>query len=363
MKLRAGRSRWCGVCRSGLLIVFAWRKRRWSGACGCLAWLLGLLGCAWLASVVLRLLRRRGRDRFAPPDGDIDPTKRPMPVQQRVPAKTYRRPDPLIYCQTYLMAQGVAVTWDNPDIRLERKGKVVPSHALKAGTDYEIVARVWNGSDEAPAIDLPVRFSYLEFGIGTVRHELGVGKVDDLPVKGAPGLPAFARFGWKTPSAPGHYCLQVELEWPDDANPANNLGQENTDVQALNSPRARFVVPVRNDAPVRRRLTFEVDSYAIGELAPCPPGPRDGDVTSARAREAHRRRALARHTRGAHPVPEGWTVEFGPEELTLSPGEQIELSVEVVAPDGFEGRQGFNLNAFAEDRLVGGVTLTAEGKA
>jgi len=316
-----------------------------------------------LATVVLRLLRRRGRDRFAPPDGDLDLSKRPTGVQQRVPAQTYRRPDPLIYCQTYLMARGVAVTWDNPDIHLERNGTPVPSHALEASTDYEIVARVWNGSVQAPAIDLPVRFSYLEFGIGTVRHELGVGQVDDLPVKGAPGLPAFARLGWKTPGVAGHYCLQVELDWPDDANPDNNLGQENTDVKALNSPRAVFVVPVRNDAPGRRRLTFEVDSYEIGEPAPCPPGPEDGGVLSPREREERRRRSLARHTYGAHPVAKGWTVGLDVQELTLAPGEQVELGVEVLAPEGFEGRQAFNLNAFANDILVGGVTLIAEGKA
>lgn len=312
--------------------------------------------------MLLRLLRNRGRDRFAPPDGEVDTSKRLQPVHQRVPAKLYRRPDPLIYCQTYLISQGVAVTWDNPDIHLERDHKSVSSHDLETGVDYEIVARVWNGSTRAPAVDLPVRFSYLQFGIGTVRNELGVGKVDDLPVKGAAGLPAFARMPWRTPTTPGHYCIQVELLWDDDANPANNLGQENTDVKALNSPRASFVVPVRNDAPARRLLRLEMDAYTMGEPAPCPP-PGDDATDPLDEREERRRRSRARHARGAHPVPPGWTVALDSEELALSPGEQVDVNVEVIAPDGFEGRQTFNVNAFAGETLVGGVTLVAEGKA
>src|SRR4051794_27344807 len=31
-------------------------------------------------------------------------------------------PDPLIYSQTELLAQGLAVTWDNPDVQLFRLG-------------------------------------------------------------------------------------------------------------------------------------------------------------------------------------------------------------------------------------------------
>src|SRR5215212_9149113 len=34
----------------------------------------------------------------------------------RIPDPLIRRPDPCIYSQTYLMAQGLPVTWDNPDI-------------------------------------------------------------------------------------------------------------------------------------------------------------------------------------------------------------------------------------------------------
>ena len=273
-----------------------------------------------------------------------------------VPAWAYRQPDPLIYSQQYLQAQGLAVTWDNPDIHVELpSGGIVDSHSLAPDTDYVVVARVWNGATTAPAVDLPVKVSYLEFGIGTVRHDVGLGSVD-LPVKGAPGCPAFARVPWRTPAAAGHYCLQVELVWDDDANPANNMGQHNTDVRPLNSPRAASTFPLRNDGARERVLRLEVDGYRIPVQDPCPPGDRDED--------AHRRRArLARHDRDAWPVAEGWDVAVHPREALLGPGEAAEIAVEVAAPDGFSGREVVNLHAYDGEQLVGGVTLYVEGTA
>src|SRR5215211_6669859 len=198
---------------------------RW---CRRLLRLLFLLWLAWLIRSLIRLCRVARRE--------------PRGREHDVPAWAYRQPDPLIYSQTFLQAQGLAVTWDNPDIHLERPaqpGTPVDSHSLDPSTDYVVVARVWNGSTTAPAVDLPVHASYLEFGIGTIRHEIGQTSVD-LPVKGAAGTPAFARIPWRTPAAAGHYCLQLELIWADDAEPGNNLGQHNTDVRPLNSPRANF---------------------------------------------------------------------------------------------------------------------------
>src|SRR5712692_2975596 len=43
----------------------------------------------------------------------------------------FKRPDPMIYDQYYLMSQGIAVTWDNPDIRIELGGVPVSPHLLK----------------------------------------------------------------------------------------------------------------------------------------------------------------------------------------------------------------------------------------
>ena len=52
-----------------------------------------------------------------------------------IPPEVYKRADPLIYSQTYrtyLMEQGLAVTWDNPDIKLYDNGVPVSSSQLQA---------------------------------------------------------------------------------------------------------------------------------------------------------------------------------------------------------------------------------------
>jgi hypothetical protein len=227
-----------------------------------------------------------------------------------------------------------------------------------------VVARVWNGSTTAPAPGLPVSVSYLDFGAGTTRHDVGRTTVD-LPVKGAGGAPAFARVGWRTPAHPGHYCLQVELLWDDDANPANNMGQHNTDVKPLNSPHAAFTVPVRNDREDRRAVTFRVDTYAIPPQEPCSDGrtgTADGPGRADQETDEDRsRRALDRHRPAAWPLPPGWRVDVEPAEVVLRPGEQIDVTVDITAPDGFVGRQAINLHADAGSDLLGGVTLYVDG--
>jgi hypothetical protein len=249
----------------------------------------------------------------------------------------------MIYSQRFLMDQGLAVTWDNPDIHLERNGVPVSSSELRTGTAYDVVARVWNTSREAPAIALPVHFASLSFGIGAARTPIGTTTVD-VPVLGAAGLPVLARVEWNTPDTAGHYCIQVELEWPDDANLANNLGQENTDVLPLNSPRAQFRFPVRNDAPQPRTLELVVDSYAIPPLPRCGP-----DRPPAR-----------RHALDGFAVPDDWHVTVTPATLRLQAGEARNVTVDVIAPDDFTGRKAFNVNAFTPQGLAGGVTLYVE---
>jgi len=163
-----------------------------------------------------------------------------------------------------------------------------------------------------------VKVSYLEFGIGTTRHDVGMDKVD-LPVKGAAGCPAFAHVDWRTPNVPGHYCLQVELLWDDDANPANNMGQHNTNVQPLNSPHAAFTFPVRNDRPTRRAVTLQIDSYRIPALEPC-------STDRANNKRDQRQVLLDRHRREAWPVPPGWTVVAHPSEV-VSKGDKVQCVI------------------------------------
>ncbi len=333
-------------------------RRRASGWIWAL-WLLLLAFLWWLAGFLQlrKFLRFEGRGDDAGPSqqGAREPDCLPIPTD------VYRRPDPMIYSQTYLMSQGLSVTWDNPDIHLELGGVPVGPSDLVVNTEYDIVARIWNGSNNAPAVNLPVRFSYLDFGIGTANVPIGFDKVD-LPVNGAVGHPAIAHRKWKTPKTAGHYCIQVEPVWPDDANPANNLGQENTNVKALNSPHAAFTFPVRNDGRLERTLALEIDGYTVHDPGSCEdPRPAATAAMNDDEKEQHRQAAVVRHGRGRHPLPDGWRVTVDPPELRIEPGKSGDVTVDVTAPDGFLGRQGINVNAFAGDRLVGGVTLYVDG--
>ena len=299
-----------------------------------LAWLV------WLICGVCRIGRLHLRDKEC--------------RRTNVPPWAVRKADPLIYSQPFLQAKGLAVTWDNPDIHVElaaNPGVAVDSHSLTPATPYVVVATIWNGSTDAPAVELPVKLSYLEFGVSTVRHDVATVTVD-LAVKGAPGCPAIARIPWTTPPTPGHYCLQVELIWADDLEPGNNLGQHNTDVKPLNSPHAAFTFPVRNDQDRARHFRFVLDAYAIPPLEPCNDEPGQADDG----------RRLRRHDPQAWPIPEGWRVLVDPERADVAGQGSVDVTVDVTAPDGFRGRQAINVSAFEDSILVGGVTLYVEGE-
>ncbi len=317
-------------------------------------WLLKLYLVASLIAVLLALMQLLRRCLRQAPRRPDEPTPSDSGV---VPEWAVRDADPLIYSQPWLLARGLAVTWQNPDVHLElpsAPGVAVDTWQLAPDTVYDVFARVWNGSTEGPVAGLPVRFSYLDFGIGGVSVPIADDEVN-LPVKGAAGTPAIASVAWRTPPAPGHYCLQVLLDWPYDADPGNNLGQHNVEVKALNSPQAAFIVPVRNHGrrPIDVRLT--VDAYALQPLRPCEPPEPDRDPD-------HVRRA---HGPEAHPVPEGWTVALGEagQGVPLQAGETADVTVTMTAPVGFAGRQAINLNGWDGNRLLGGVTLIAEGDA
>jgi hypothetical protein len=265
-------------------------------------------------------------------------------------------PDPMIYSQFYFLALGFAVTWDNPDIQLFQDGVPVSSGLLQRDTEYEIVARIWNNSTEAPIQSLPVWFSVLSFGIGMRSDPIGSTAVD-LGVKGGPNHPAFARMKWRTPDVDGHYCLQVFLDWLDDTNPFNNFGQENTNVGVLHSP-ALFDFVLRNATTETQTYRFETDSYAIPDTLPCgqTTGTTNSDQIDIRLRAAH-----ARHDRGSYPIPPGWNVAIVPDRVELSAGSQRSIQVSVDAPSNFRGRAPVNVHAFyGNGVLAGGVTLYVE---
>jgi len=266
----------------------------------------------------------------------------------------FRRPDPLIYDQYYLMNLGLAVTWDNPDIDLLLDGKAVPAGSLQPSTHYEVRVRVWNASFTAPVVQMPVHLSYLAFGVGTVSYPVDTKPIS-VGVIGAPDQPNYVSFDWLTPSTPGHYCLQALLDPADDANNANNLGQQNTDVGVAHSP-ATFTFELRNASRRAHRYHFTVDGYTIPPADPCP---ADGGRSDQRSADEQRRKRLAAHLPSAHPVPAGWHVDVSPELPELAPGEQLTITVTATPPDGWTGQQSLNVNAFDDrDELSGGVTLT-----
>jgi hypothetical protein len=298
-----------------------------------------------------------------------------------LPSDVYKRPDPLVYAQYYLMKAGLAVTWDNPDIDIFEKdptkpnglGTPVSPWLLQPARPYRVRVRVWNGSFEAPAVGLPVHLWFLNFGVATTTHPIGTTHVD-LGIKGSAEQPVFGYFDWVTPGAAGHYCLQTFLQWNDDANPENNLGQENVNVGVAASP-AVFEFPVRNNAFVRRRFVMEADAYTFPKPPPCdelardlgPIRPRDPDRRQPTRRaesEARWRYVRQRQTYGMFPVPPDWSVVIEPREFTLSPQEEriVTVSIEPKAPNT-KGPQAFNMHAFATGpdnvrTLAGGVTLT-----
>jgi hypothetical protein len=303
---------------------------------------------------------RRGRDPRCIPKrcGGISPD-------------VYRRADPMIYSQRYLREQGLAVTWDNPDIQLYRNGVQVSSSSLDAGTQYEIRAQIWNNSTDAPAVGLDVDFFFRDFGIGTALITIGSDTIT-LPIKGAPGHPAVARSMWTTPNTPGHYCVRVQLNWADDANPKNNLGQENTNVGTASSP-AIFGFAVRNESTVRRTLRLVADAYVIPDLMDCRERPKKKTTDREHPelvlatgfipiyeRNADWTLARLRHGPDAHPVPLGWSVEFMPDVLDLDAGEARDVEVSITPPSDYVGQKTINVNAMHGTDLVGGVTLLVD---
>lgn len=318
----------------------------------------GAVAMSMLAYALFRhWCERRGR----PAKGE-GTQERSGPASVHLPSAIYKRPDPLIYSQYFLMSQGLAVTWDNPDIWLtelpagDGSMAAVSSSALQPNHVYRVHARIHNGSTEAPAVGLPVFFSFLSFGIGITSTPFGV-KLVSLAVKGAVGEPTEAWHNWKTPPS-GHFCLQVGLFWPDDLNPANNLGQENVSVGKLNSPKAEFKFPLRNDSALRRRFKLEVDTYPTPVPPPCAAKPAGHGPAWALRDSRNRQDSLDAHRRAAHPLPPGWMVSFAPSaEIEIGAQEQLEITATIHVPDLLPSPRPINVNAFADGVLAGGVTL------
>ncbi|MEU2390550.1 hypothetical protein [Streptomyces sp. NPDC007369] len=185
-----------------------------------------------------------------------------------VPPQVNRRPDPCLYSQSYLAAQGIAITWDNPDIRITTtEGVPISSTGLAPDTDYIVEGTIHNASFD-PAIGVRVRSYFRSWGIDFADRqptELDQnGEAAERIVHIGAWGQIISTFKWHTPSQAGHYCVTVECYHPADREPANNVGQENTDVvEARPGSSARIAVPFFNRRARERDFRIDVDEYEI----------------------------------------------------------------------------------------------------
>ena len=197
-----------------------------------------------------------------------------------LPEQVVRRPDPCIYSQAYLQAQGLPVTWDNPDIWLAPAADptaVEPdSYHLKADIDYIVNVRVHNAATDL-ALGVQVRMLFRHWSINApdfapVEHD-GSGNEVVRHVDVDPMGVTVTQFRWHTPVVPPgesrHYCLQARLWHPMDVNPDNNVGQENTNVYSANPGHVdpgelvEVELPLHNTTRMPQRFRFEPTLYAI----------------------------------------------------------------------------------------------------
>jgi hypothetical protein len=270
------------------------------------------------------------------------------------PERIINRPDPCIYDQFLLMQFGLPVTWDNPDVAIFLKGVKQYTYNLTVNTTYDIAITVHNSSSQKPADNTQVAVRWVEFGAGgLIRHPID-NLIANVPVW--PGTDV-VQTKWTTPPNPGHYCIEVQLSHPNDANPANNLGWNNTLVFAAHSqaqaPVRIFNRWVEGRPPVedgrgpaeeatRRQVPWNVvevtvDSYVFHDAY-------GGDV-DPKVMFAQR--------------PSAWPARVEPSTFAFSSGEAYrDILLIVDAPSGPGHPENFNVTATQGGLTLGGVTVT-----
>lgn len=272
----------------------------------------------------------------------------------RLPIDVTRRPDPCIYSQFFLMANGQSVTWDNPNVEILLGGLPQDTYNLAPATTYEVRVGIENASPVFDAIGTQVQVNLLTFGVGAPGPALIHSFVTDVPAATTfPGIPE--PFAWTSPPTPGHYCIQVLITHPNDVNTGNNEGWNNTEVRDVH-PGETFkrTIPVWNAIPYKprrgkegrdanferlSRIDITVDSY---EFRAADLGSGDLDVIFA-------------------PRPAVWGAGAAPLGLVIPPGgdDPAEVEFQVTVPDdAVPGtRATFNVTATAEGHPLGGVTF------
>jgi len=333
-----------------------------------------------------------------------------------IPDRIINRPDPCIYSQFLLMKLGQPVTWDNPDVRIFLAGVEQNTYDLTVNTEYDVTITVHNSSRDIPALGTLVDVRWIEFGAGAqIRHPIAVS-VADVPVWPATATVAVK---WRTPATPGHFCIEVQLTHPDDGNPTNNLGWNNTQVKAAAST---VDVPIRifnsyvagpppaPPAPESQRWTpiltgwggaalaiallvayfhpeidrgfryifLPIAGYIIGVFAGYavlgPPYRLTGDNAPPRPHEApwnlveivvdsyrfHDRKGKEADPEVMFaPRPPAWPAKVEPNLFHFAPNETFrDVILTVDAPDFATHPEVFNVNALQAGHPLGGVTVT-----
>ncbi|CAN5407473.1 hypothetical protein BH10PSE7_BH10PSE7_34190 [soil metagenome] len=333
------------------------------------------------------------------------------------PEDIMRRPDPCIYSQTYLMAQGIPVTWDNPDIWMARKSTPnnpePDSYHLEENTDYVVSVQAHNASSDL-AVGVRLRLVYRPWSFNSpdlvpVETDAGgneVFRTINIPPMGS----TIATFAWRTPDvsaeASKHFCLQAILNHPLDINTGNNLGQENTQVYDMDGQSARIFVPLHNPARVAQKFTITATRYAIEEKEtvelrlkynrgrrredivdrvarlvpelPLSPGAGPGVAFTlpglawtvpqplVKAKYVGMETLRDRLQKQDVSLPAGFTFAVADynEGITLAPKETRDVEMTLVPPAGAPPGQRYAINIAARDRggrLAGGVTVLLTG--
>jgi hypothetical protein len=269
------------------------------------------------------------------------------------PERVINRPDPCIYDQFLLMQLNRPVTWDNPDIAILLGGVEQYTYDLKPNTDYDVAITVHNSSTKKPALGTAVTVRWIEFGAGgQVRHDIAA-LVADVPVW--PGV-AVVHTTWRTPATPGHYCIEVELYHPQDGNPANNLGWNNTEVKAAAS-KVETSIRIFNRSVGAAHGLLAAPTKAGGEGRAPPWNLVEIAFDSYVFHDAYGKEADLDVM--FEPRPPAWPVRVEPSVFHFSPEETYrDVLVAIDAPDGPGPAETFNVTARQGGAPLGGVTLT-----
>ena len=221
-----------------------------------------------------------------------------------------KRPDPAIYSQSEILAQGAEPNWNSPDIWTNRWSP------WRLYDELKVVVR--NLSQETSAVNTNVHLDLGPFGIGVERSTIGTQVLNLEPGEERELL-------YPMPQAvldgSPYVSARVRIANPADLNTANNDGEQAIygvfTSQAGRNPSMEF--PVRNPVNASQEISLSVMPNDVGASLSMPAG-------------------------------------------AFEPFEQRNAILSVTIPDSLHGdgsirREITVLGTDASDRVIGGVTF------